>query len=370
MSSVFEKKRIGDKFDFLLLFVVLTLSFVGLMNLNSATLSFPDMTPSVLFKSQKIYTLLGLVVMMIVSFLRVKTVLKLSVWLYGASIVALILVLILGSQFKGSQSWIDFGFFRVQPSEFAKLGFILFFARYMSKQNYVESLGLKDLFVPCLILLGPVILIILQGDLGTSLFFGFIFISMVMVQGVRLRLIVLAVILLVTVSVFSYFFLLKEYQQLRILSFMNPELDARGSGYHLVQSKIAVGSGEWLGRGYLKGESNKLKYLPERHTDFVFPVLAQEWGFVGCCVTLSLYLGLLLLGIRTLNRTQSLFAFFVGLGIVSLIFWHLVINLGGVLGLIPLTGVPLPLFSYGGSSLLTTWMSIGVLNALYRDRFS
>ncbi len=365
-----DGKNFWDKFDFPLFFVALCITAIGLLNLNSATMSFPEKVMSPLFRSQVFYTILGVMAMLVVSFLRVKFLHSLAVWFYGGSLFALVLVLVIGSQIKGSQSWIDFGFFRVQPSEFAKLGFILFFARYLAKQNFVEALSLKELIVPFFIFLGPVILIILQGDLGTSLFFGFIFFSMVMLQGVRWRLIAISVALVVGLSIFSYSFLLKPYQQLRILSFMNPELDARGSGYHLVQSKIAVGSGELLGRGYLKGESNKLKYLPERHTDFVFPVLAQEWGFVGSTVTLLFYFCLLMLGVRTMSRTQSKFPFFASLGIVSLFFWHLVINLGGVLGLIPLTGVPLPLFSYGGSALITTWVGIGILNAIYRDRFS
>lgn len=365
-----DGKSFWDRFDFGLFFVALCLTAIGLLNLNSATMSFPEKVVSPLFRSQILYTLLGIGAMVVISFLRVKFLHGMAVWFYAGSLLTLVLVLVIGSQFKGSQSWIDFGFFRVQPSEFAKLGFILFFARYLAKQNFVQALNLKELFVPFLIFLGPVLLIILQGDLGTSLFFGFIFFSMVMLQGVRLRLVLISLALVVGLSVFSYFFLLKPYQQLRILSFMNPELDARGSGYHLVQSKIAVGSGELFGRGYLKGESNKLKYLPERHTDFVFPVLAQEWGFVGSTVTLILYFLLLMLGVRTMSRTQSKFPFFASLGITSLFFWHLVINLGGVLGLIPLTGVPLPLFSYGGSALLTTWMGIGILNAIYRDRFS
>ena len=365
-----QGKRFWDRFDFPLFFVALCITAIGLLNLNSATMSFTENVTSPLFRSQVIYTVLGVFLMIGISFLRVKFLEAFAVWFYGASIFALVLVLVIGSQFKGSQSWIDFGFFRVQPSEFTKLGFILFFARYLAKQNHAHALGLKQLVVPFFIFLGPVLLIILQGDLGTSLFFGFIFFSMVMLQGVRFRLILVSVTLVVGLSVFSYFFLLKPYQQLRILSFMNPELDARGSGYHLVQSKIAVGSGELFGRGYLKGESNKLKYLPERHTDFVFPVLAQEWGFVGSSITLFFYFCLLMLGVRTMSRTQSQFPFFASLGIVSLFFWHLVINLGGVLGLLPLTGVPLPLFSYGGSALITTWIGIGILNAIYRDRFS
>lgn len=364
------KKVHFKKFHFTLFVAALLITGIGLLNLNSATMIFPEQQTSSLFWSQVIYTFLGVGCMLVVSFFRIQHFYKLALPGYILSLMALVLVLVVGSQFKGSQSWIDLGFVRLQPSEFAKLGFILFLAKYFSTQRYDSSLGLMDLIIPGLIFLLPVALIILQGDLGTSLFFGFIFFSMVMIQGVRWKLLLSVFVAVVGISILAYFFFLKPYQQKRIISFMNPELDAKGSGYHLVQSKIAVGSGRVFGKGYLKGDSHKLKYLPEKHTDFVFPVLAQEWGFVGALSTLALYFAFLMLGIGVCSSVRGTFAFFVSFGLVSLFFWHLVVNLGGVLGLIPLTGVPLPLFSYGGSALITTWIAIGILNGIYRGRFS
>lgn len=363
-----ENRPFYKNFYYTLFFAALLITGIGLANLNSATISLGQTDFSKIFISQLIYTFMGVGAMIVISFFKAKHFYKFAGWAYLGALASLVLVLVIGSQFKGSQSWIDLGVVRVQPSEFAKLGFILYLARYFAHQNYDGALGLRELIKPTIIFLIPVGLIILQGDLGTSLFFGFIFFSMVIIQGVRWRLLLVTILLVGGLSVFSYFFLLKPYQQARIVSFMNPELDSRGSGYHLVQSKIAVGSGGVFGQGYMKGESNKLKYLPERHTDFVFPVLAQEWGFVGSACVLALYFSFLLLGFRVCSNVNLKFSFFLSLGIVSLFFWHLVINLGGVLGLIPLTGVPLPLFSYGGSALITTWLGIGILNGIYRDK--
>ncbi len=366
--DVFQKRRGLFGFNGSLAVAVLLITGLGLINLFSATQTFTDNAASPLFWNQLFYAILGILAALFLSFFSVKRWRSLAVWAYVLSLLGLVLVLAVGATVKGSQSWIQLGPINVQPSEFAKLGLILWLGKYLSERDETASFNFSGLILPFCIFLGPALLTVLQGDLGTSLFFGFIFFSMIILQGVRWRLLLFVVALVVGAAIVGYFFLLKPYQQMRIVSFMNPEWDARGSGYHLVQSKIAVGSGGWTGQGYLQGESNKLKYLPERHTDFIFPVLAQEWGFVGAFSVLALYFCLLMLGIRVAGAVQDRFAFFVSLGIVSLFFWHLVINLGGVLGLLPLTGVPLPFFSYGGSALLADWICIGILNGISREQ--
>lgn len=371
--------------------LTLLIASVGLLNLHSATYNFDagssGETPlypwlkaiqsrwqgvptSQYFWSQGAYNWLGFVVMLAVSRLRLRWLYRLAPTIYGFSLVLLVAVLALGVTVQGSQSWLVLGGLRLQPSEFAKLGLVLMLARILGDFDRPYALVLAETVKPLLIFLVPMGLVILQNDLGSSLFFGLVSGSLLLIQGIDKKLLVIAVVLVAISSVVGYHTFLKPYQQQRILRFMQPETDARGSGYHLVQSKIAVGSGGVFGKGYLRGESNKLKFLPERHTDFVFPVLAEEWGFMGSFLTLTLYFLLLAMGMGIASRSTNRFGFFLTLGIVAIFFWQLVVNLGGVLGLMPLTGVTLPFLSYGGSSLIANWVAIGLLLAVYRSRMS
>jgi rod shape determining protein RodA len=210
---------------------------------------------------------------------------------------------------------------------------------------------------------------VLQGDLGSSMFLVLIFAAVSFFAKIRIKTLV-ALIVVGVVAVFAvYSFGLKDYQRERITTFMHPEADVRGSGYHLMQSKIAVGSGRVLGKGYLKGNINKLHYLPERHTDFIFPVWAEEWGFAGSTVLIALYAALLLMALDIARKSKERFANFLAVGVAMMIFCQLVINLGGVLGLMPLTGVTLPLMSYGGSSMVVVLVSLGVLLNISKRRF-
>lgn len=347
------------------------IALIGIVNLHSATATFEaGVSLSSFVKAQLLYTLLGIIGMGLLSQLSLRRLYSLAPFLYGFSILLLILVLIpgIGSRHQGAQSWLNLGFVRVQPTEFAKVALLCFLSRRLADINLTQSMTLRDLMVPTFIFLIPTTLVILQNDLGSSLIFGFIFISLIFLQGIQWRLIVVTLILAILLGGVTYQHFLKPYQKNRIVSFMEPERDPRGAGYHLVQSKIAVGSAGIWGKGYLKGEANKLKFLPERHTDFVFPVLAEEWGFVGATATLLVYFFFLLYGVNVASCAGNRFGFFVSLGLVFFFFWHMVVNLGGVLGLLPLTGVPLPFLSYGGSSLVVTWMAVGLLLSVYRSR--
>ena len=344
------------------------LTGIGLLNLHSATLTFQSVTVSSYFQSQIFYHGFGIVLMFFFSRWREVDLEKFAAVAYVASLALLVLVLVFGVRIHGSQSWLDLGVFRLQPSEFAKLGLILMLSQYFSKLSEKTVLELGDLFKPFLICLLPMGLVILQKDLGTSLFFSLIFVTMIFLQGIRFPLVLVGLIVLILMSVVIYHQALAPYQQKRIVSFLDPEVDSKNSGYHLVQSKITVGSGKIFGKGYRKGQAHKLKFLPERHTDFIFPVLAEEWGFVGSFVITVLYFLFFLSGIQIANRAFTRFSFFLVIGMVSLFFWHVFINLGGVLGLIPLTGVPLPFLSYGGSSVLTSWIAVGFILAIREDR--
>lgn len=350
--------------------LALCLAAIGLVNLYSATLTFGKDTASSFFTAQAGYTLLGIVAMLVVSRVALKYLYLLAPFIYVFSLILLVVVLVVGTSRHGALSWLDLGFVRLQPSEFGKLGVVFIMSRYLADLQMDRSFGLFDLFMPLFLFLLPTTLVILQNDLGSSLFYGFVFMTMVLIQGVKWRYILMALIIVSALGVASYQFMLKPYQKNRIVSFMNPELDPRGSGYHLLQSKVAVGSGGAWGKGFKQGQSHKLRFLPERHTDFIFPVLLEEWGFMGGALTLFLYFLFLMSGISVAGRTESRFGFFLTLGLVSVFFWHLVINLGGVLGLLPLTGVPLPFFSYGGSSLVANWLAIGCLISVLRHTSS
>jgi rod shape determining protein RodA len=203
----------------------------------------------------------------------------------------------------------------------------------------------------------------------SSLFLILTFSSLVLFAGVKRTIVVWCMVLALIGSFGAYKKVLKPHQKARIQAFMHPDEDPKGAGYHLLQSKIAVGSGQVFGKGYLKGMHNKLLYLPERHTDFIFPVWAEEWGFFGSVFILGLYGALLLIGIQTASKAKEIFGIFLALGITALFFWQIVINIGGVLGLMPLTGVTLPLLSYGGSSLITIFIGIGILMNIAMRRF-
>lgn len=346
---------------------VLLLALAGLLNLHSATQLFQQSGFSPQLGAQLAYHGLGFVLMLILSRVKSRRWEFLAYSIYAVSVLLLIAVLVAGQSVNGSQSWLGFGSLRVQPSEFAKIGLVLALCRHLSRLPR-GPMGLWELAGPFLITLLPMGLVVLQGDLGTSLFFGLIFLSLVFAKGLRWQLLVLGLLSVVLVSGISYQYFLKPYQKKRIVSFLDPELDPRGSGYHLVQSKIATGSGGILGSGYLRGKSHKLKFLPERHTDFIFPVLAEEWGFLGCLAILGLYTVLLLSILYMSHHATTVFAAYTTVALGSLFFWHLVANVGGVLGLIPLTGVPLVFMSYGGSAVITAWLAIGILLSLRRER--
>lgn len=361
-------KKIFSGFHFPLVVFSLVLAVIGLVNLYSATATFEVKEASSFFVAQVVYTVVGITAMFFVSLMPLRTIFVATPTLFVASVLLLALVLVMGTEIHGSLSWLDLNFVRLQPSEFGKIGLILILSRHLALLDRDEALGLRLLFKPTALFLIPTSLVVLQNDLGSSLFYGLLFGSLILAQGLKLRHVIIAIFIVLTLSLLSYHFLFKPYQKARVVSFMNPEKDPRGSGYHLVQSKIAVGSGGFLGKGYRKGRSHQLKFLPERHTDFVFPVLAEEWGFLGALLTLMFYLLFLFSGINIASRADTRFGFFLSVGIVALYFWHLVINLGGVLGLIPLTGVTLPFLSYGGSSLIANWLAIGFLLAVMRSR--
>lgn len=362
-------RRLSENFNWPLFGVTAALIVIGMVNIYSAVYFWGEGGSQALFWSQLVWTLVGIVLMAFVTLVDYRLFHRFAVPTYIVVCALLLLALLLGRAVRGTQGWLHIGPFALQPTEFAKLAYILVAARFFADNPNPDGYGLLDLWKPGLLMLFPFALIVLQGDMGSSLFFILIFMSMSLFAKVKTKTIIVCALVGIVAAGAVYSFGLKDYQRNRIMTFMHPETDIRGSGYHLMQSKIAVGSGMLFGKGYLKGNINKLRYLPERHTDFIFPVFAEEWGFVGCLVVLGLYTALLMMGIEIGAHSRDRFGAFAAIGVVSLLFWQMTINLGGVLGLIPLTGVTLPLMSYGGSSMIAILASLGLLFSIHVRRF-
>jgi rod shape determining protein RodA len=287
---------------------------------------------------------------------------------YVLVLLAVLAVPVLGRIGGGSRRWIPLGPVSIQPSEFMKLGLVLVLARHFAR-TYAHGLGLRAALLPMLLTAVPAAAILAQPDLGTVAILGIVSLTMLMLGGIRLRWFVALGVMVAVVAPLAWPHL-KVYQQKRILTFIHPEMDPLGAGYHVLQSKIAVGSGMTWGKGFLHGTQNRLNFLPEQHTDFIFSVFAEEWGFVGAVVLVALYLALVVRGIVIATRARDRFGVLLVLGLTSVVFWQAVINVGMTTGLLPVVGIPLPFFSYGGSSVLCLLVGIGLsMNVSMRRHF-
>jgi rod shape determining protein RodA len=283
-----------------------------------------------------------------------------SAWgVYAVILVMILAVPFVGRVAGGSRRWIGFGPVSVQPSELMKVGLAIILAHVFARSRAV-GLTLRDTFVPLVVMAVPAAAVLEQPDLGTAALLGILTVTMLVLGGVRLRWLALLGTPLVLLAPFLWE-TLKEYQRQRIRIFLNPELDPLGSGYHIIQSKIAVGSGMIWGKGFLQGTQNHLDFLPEQHTDFIFSVFAEEWGFVGTCTLLALYLMLLLRMVVIAARSRDRFGVLLTLAIGTIFFWQVTVNVGMTTGVLPVVGVPLPLFSYGGSSLFSLLIGVGLV---------
>lgn len=339
---------------------------IGILNLYSATHSHLNMHS--LYKSQLMWFALANVVAFAISLVSPKTIFRFSYWIYGINVFLLILVLILGKKGMGAQRWLVFGPVRLQPSETMKIALALALARFFSRNNPEKDLDLKGLIMPGLIAFIPAVLIILQPDLGTGLLLILILLVVAFYKRLRWKTIgIIAVIGLIS-GTLMYNFGLKEYQRKRILTFIDPYADAKGSGYNAIQSQIAIGSGRLLGKGFKNSSQASLNYLPENHTDFVFSIFNEEHGFFGSLVLLALYIILLMRFIWLSTSVLRFYDSVLAIGIMSIFFWHTFINMCMVMGLMPIVGLPLPLMSYGGSSMLTFGICIGIATSLSNSR--
>jgi rod shape determining protein RodA len=278
-------------------------------------------------------------------------------------------VFLLGRDIRGSQRWIPIGSFSLQPSELMKLFFIVALAKHLHNDPRTEGRTLKDLIIPGLILVGTLVLILSQPDLGTALLLVFIFATIMFLTNLKMRSLVTLIVALGISAPLTWTYLLHDYQRERLTSFLDPEQDLLDTGWHAHQAKVAIGSGGITGKGFLQGTQNQHKFLPDQHTDFPFPVWAEEQGFLGSLLLIFLYTVLILWGLKIASEAKDRFGAVVAVGVSALIFWQTVINLGMVSGVLPVVGITLPLFSYGGSSVLTIMMGIGLLMNVSMRRF-
>ena len=304
-------------------------------------------------------------IMVAVAQIHPSTLKRWSPWLYLVGIGLLVAVLVFGHIGKGAQRWLNLGFIRFQPSEMVKLAVPMMIAWFLSEKALPPDW--KRMIFSLLMIVIPVLLIFKQPDLGTSLLVASAGIFALFLAGISWKTITASLASLAALAPALWFFM-KDYQRQRVLTFMNPESDPLGSGYHIIQSKIAIGSGGIYGKGWLNGTQSHLEFLPERHTDFIFAVLAEEFGFIGIVILLMLYLLIIFRGLYIASRGQDTYSRLLGGSLILVFFVYLFVNTGMVSGILPVVGVPLPLISYGGTSLVTLMAGFGILMSIHTHR--
>jgi rod shape determining protein RodA len=365
-----EERTLLKRVDWNFVLVILALNLIGLINLYSATHGPHSKDVESLFIQQIVWLIAGWGVFFLVTIVDYAFVSRIALAIYILNLGAIILTMFRGTVALGAQRWLDLGFFRYQPSETMKLALIMVMARYLSRRPMTpQGMGLKELLVPLIILGIPFVFVVEQPDLGTALLLAAIGGTMILFMKIRKSILIMSVVSVLVAAPVAWKFVFRDYQKNRVINFLYPTNDPRGSGYNSIQSKIAVGSGRLLGKGFRKGTQSQLEFLPERHTDFIYSVLSEEHGFVGSLTTVSLFCILFLIGLRISATARDKFGALMSVGILSYLFWHMFINVGMVIGILPIVGVPLPLLSYGGSSMLTTMAGMGIISSVAFRRF-
>lgn len=346
------------------LVAALLLAVAGLLTVHSASAEMRvDYLPR-----QALFVGVGFLLMLIAFSFDHRVLLGLSLPLYLLSLAALVAVLFVGIKAGGARSWLGVGNLRLQPSEFAKLATALLLARYLESANQ-RFLTLRHIAVATLIVAVPMALVVVEPDLGGAAMFVPMLAGALLVAGMRLRVLVAALLLVASLGGLAWTFGMHQYQRDRVLTFLQPERDPLGKGYQLRQSKIAVGSGELIGRGYKQGTQSQLRFLPARHTDFIFAVLAEEWGFFGVSAALGLFGLYLFSGAQVAMRARGRAGILLVVALLSMTATHVLYNTAMVVGLVPVTGIPLPFLSYGGSFMLSNFIITGIILGVDFRRF-
>ena len=353
------RKRIFKNMDYGLILCVVILLTIGLIALYSATQS----SNYIEFKKQIIWIGVSIPVMLIIIFIDYETIVKFSPILYILSVISLIAVLFT-KPINGATSWFSIGDVSIQPAEFAKIILIITIAGYISKiQSEYRSTKNKilDILKILAISVVPVLLIVKQPDYGTAVAFIVSVLLMLFVSGIKKRYIIAGILLVVILAPILYIYVLPQHAKTRIDVFLNPNLDPRGAGYNVIQSKLAIGAGEFLGMGVLKGNQTQLGFLYPKTTDFIFAVIGEEMGFVIAATVIIVYVILITRTIYISKTAKNMLGSYIAIGIAGIFLFHMVENIGMTMGLLPITGVPLPFVSYGGSSMLTNLIMIALL---------
>jgi len=361
-------RRLIAHFEWPLFLFVLLLTAVGVMTVLSATRSADELVSRFVVR-QISWAGIGTIGMLLALSFDYHLLQRYGYVLYVGAVLLVALTAVFGVEGGGAQRWIVIGPLTLQPSEFVKIPVVIACAACLHRHVGEEPVPTLALVLPALLLAVPVVLILRQPDLGTAIIVAIIAGSVILVAGLHWRVLVTLVVGAAFAVPYAWSFL-KPYQRQRILTFLDPQSDPLGSGYHIIQSKIAIGAGQLTGKGYLQGSQNQLNFLPEQHTDFVFSVFAEEWGFIGCVLLLLVYVGLLTRCFVVALRAKDSFGLLLASGLTAMIFCQALINIGMTTGTLPVVGATLPFFSYGGSSLLVSMVAVGVLMNISMRRFT
>ncbi|MFD0966984.1 rod shape-determining protein RodA [Seminibacterium arietis] len=347
--------------DLLLFIGLVVISIYGLIVLYSASGA-----NEVMFRNRLIQVVLGFITMFVMAQLSPRFYQRIAPYIFGVGIILLILVDLIGTTSKGAQRWLDLGVIRFQPSEIVKLAVPLLVAMYLGKRALPPKL--KETFIALLLIVVPTLLVAIQPDLGTAILVSSSGLFVVFLAGMSWWLILAAGVLLAGFAPIMWFYLMHDYQRTRVLTLLDPEKDPLGAGYHILQSKIAIGSGGLWGKGWMLGTQSQLEFLPEPHTDFIFAVLSEEHGMIGFCVLMAIYLFIVARGLIIGVNAQTAFGRIL-VGALTLIFFvYVFVNIGMVSGILPVVGVPLPLFSYGGTSFVTLMAGFGLIMSIHTHK--
>ena len=351
--------------DWVLIGLLLVNSAIGLVLVQSAS----HFLHGGFAVRQAVWILASLILLFLLLTVDYKILMGFVPYIYVFLFLVLLVILILGKAERGAKSWVGLAFMGGQPSELAKVVVILMLARVFAefKSRYVTAAATV---LSGAVTAGPLLLIALQPDLGTALSIAPLWLGSLVLAGLNRRTLVIILIAVVVLSFFSWQFLLKDYQKTRLKTIINPLQDPRGSGYHVLQSKIAIGSGGVVGKGFMKGSQSQLRFLPARHTDFIFSVLGEEFGFLGVCVVLGAYFLLLARIFRAVGQTRDRAGLYIVFLCGCMVTVPFMVNVLMIIGLFPVTGVPIPLLSYGGSSLLSTYLAVGLVLNVKLRRFA
>jgi len=356
-----------------ILILALIIAGLGILSIYSSTYQKEGAWQDI-HQRQILWVVIGLVCFFVMSQVNYRKLWDANYLIYGVALFFLFLVFALGIIRLGAQRWLRFAWFNFQPSEFAKLAVIIFMARYFSRKS-VDDISLlsgkfgifRGIILPFVFVAVPMFLIIEQPDLGSGLMLLLVFVCLLYLTNVRLKYISTLIFVLIVPLPFFWHFL-RDYQKQRLLVFLNPNIDPLGAGYTVIQSRIAIGSGGLFGRGWLSGTQSQLYFLPESHTDFIFATFSEQWGFLGSSLLLLMYYLIIRQGFIIAQRTQDSFGRLLAYGISLLLALQVFINIAMNMGLAPVVGLPLPLMSYGGSSILVTFIALGILVNIDRTR--